>query len=100
MSQDRITKSARGEECQIRFPGICNHNPETTIWAHANSLAAGKGVGKKSLTLLGSYACSACHDLVDGRRPRPEGWMPTDVRLAFYEGHERSMVILERKGLL
>ena len=27
----KITQSARGERCQIRFPGICNHDPETTV---------------------------------------------------------------------
>ena len=100
MSQDRITKSARGEECQIRYVDGCNHNPETTCWVHSNSLAAGKGVGLKSLTLLGSYGCSCCHDIYDGRRPRPEGMSLDDARLGFYEGHERSLVILERKGLL
>ena len=100
MTQDRIPKSARGEECQIRYVAGCNFDPATTCWAHSNSLAAGKGVGLKSLTLLGAYACSNCHDIYDGRRQRPEGMSLNDVRLGFYEGHERSLVILERKGLL
>ena len=92
-----ITKSARGEECQVRLPGICNGDPATTVWAHANGSAAGKGIGMKSLDLLGSYACSACHDEYDRRTMKMElGY----VRLAFWYGHARSLVLLGEKGLV
>lgn len=97
---DKITESARGEECQIRYPGICNRNRETTIWAHSNALGAGRGIAYKSLSLCGSYACSACHDCYDGRIPRPKHWTADDVRLMFYQGHERSLVVLASKGLI
>ena len=30
----KITASANGEECQVRYIGICTHNPATTIWSH------------------------------------------------------------------
>lgn len=53
---------ARNQECQIRAPG-CNYNTETTVLAHLN----GAGMGLKSHDLLGAWACSHCHDLVDGR---------------------------------
>lgn len=92
----RIRESARGEECQIRLPGICNFNAETTVWAHANGSAAGKGIGMKSPDILGAYACSACHDAVDGRTKTPRH----EVRLAFWEGHARSVRILIDKGLI
>lgn len=92
----KITESARGEACQIRLPNVCNFNPETTVWAHANGSAAGKGVGMKSPDILGTYACSACHDAVDGRTRIPRH----EVRLAFWEGHARSVRILIDKGLL
>lgn len=95
---DAITKSARGEDCQIRLPGVCNFNPETTVWAHANGSAAGKGIGMKSESLLGTYACSACHDVVDGRT-RVSRSDPA-VKLAFWEGHARSLRILIEKGIL
>ncbi|ECK2143415.1 DUF1364 domain-containing protein, partial [Salmonella enterica subsp. enterica serovar Enteritidis] len=29
-----LRKAARGRECQVRIPGYCNHNPETTVLAH------------------------------------------------------------------
>ncbi len=94
----KITESARGMECQVRIPGICNGNPETVVWAHANGSAAGKGIGMKSPDPLGAYACSACHDEVDRRT-----WFVLDralVRLCFWEGHARSLRILIDKGLV
>lgn len=92
----KITESARGQECQIRLPGVCNFNSETVVWAHANGSAAGKGIGMKSPDILGAYACSACHDAVDGRTTIPR----REVRLAFWEGHARSVRILLEKGLI
>lgn len=96
----KIRRSARGEQCAIRIPGICNHDPETTVLCHANGSAAGKGIGMKSPDELGAYGCYACHMVVDGQRKSPEGWTRDDVRLAFWEGHARTLIILKNKGLL
>ena len=100
----KIRESARGMYCQIRLPGICNHDPATTVWCHANGHAAGKGVGMKSHDLLGAYGCSNCHDVYDRRRgpsnfPGCEVTWP-DVELAFHEGHQRSLVILIERGVI
>jgi len=65
MAQTKITRSANGEDCAIRLPGICNFNPETTILAHFNTI--GKGMGIKSNDIHAAYMCSDCHDAVDGR---------------------------------
>ena len=93
-----IRNSARGMQCQIRLPGICNHNPETVVWAHGNGSAAGKGIGMKSHDLLGAYGCSNCHDAYDRRMPVD---LPrADVELAFWEGHARSLVLLIERGII
>lgn len=96
----KIRQSARGQECQVRIIGVCNHNSETVIWAHPNNGAAGKGMGMKAKNGLGSYCCSSCHDVIDGRAPRPAGMRKNDVDMAFHEGHQRSYVILIEKGLV
>lgn len=96
----KITLSARGEDCQVRLEGVCNFNPETVVWAHANSLASGKAKGKKSEDALGTYACSACHDVIDGRVPRPTFMTWETVQIAFHEGHQRSFLKLLQKGLV
>lgn len=68
----KILASAKGQTCAARFFGICNGNAETTVWAHLNGAAFGKGMGIKAHDILGFYACSDCHAYYDfghGRRP-------------------------------
>lgn len=84
----------------VRIPGHCLFHPETVIWAHSNALAAGKGVGLKSIDILGSYACHVCHDIYDRRRPTPAGMTREEIELAFHEGHCRSVIRLFEKGLI
>lgn len=95
-----IRDSARGEECTVRLLGVCNHDPQTTVWSHYPLGAAGKGMGTKSLDLAGCYSCSACHDVVDGRVPTPTYLSRNGVMLSWHEGHMRSLVRLAEKGLL
>ena len=54
---------AKGRDCDIRLPGICNFDPATSVWAHL----PGGGMGTKKPDILGCVACSACHDEVDRR---------------------------------
>ena len=60
-----IRKSAKGEDCTLNLLGVCNHNPETTVFAHLKS--GTHGMGLKGTDLIGAYACSSCHDFIDGR---------------------------------
>lgn len=94
----KITQSARGQECTVRIPSICNGNPETVVFAHVNGIRFGHGVGKK--TKWGAYSCSACHDCTDGRIPRPHGMTHDQVKLAHYEGVIETLNKLVEKGLL
>ena len=96
----KITESARGRECQIRIPGVCNHDTTTVVWCHANGSAAGKGIGMKSPDLLGAYGCFNCHSVVDGAPATPEVYSRSEVRLMFWEGHARSLRILIEEGLV
>lgn len=62
----KLRESARGQDCTLRIPGICNFNPETTVLAH---LPCGmKGVGMKSPDMMAVFACSCCHAFIDGHR--------------------------------
>ena len=93
----KITKSAHGEPCQIRLAGYCNHNPETTVLAHYR-LSDYCGMGIKPPDFMGAYACSACHDAVDGRIKTDLS--EDELRLVHAEGVMRTLVILQKKGLL
>ena len=96
----KLTKSARGEHCQVRIPDICNFNPETTVLAHLN----GGGAGMKHSDIHGAYCCSDCHDAIDGRAYRiaTEDYVYNreDLKLMHLEGMVRTQIIMIEKGLI
>jgi hypothetical protein len=55
-------KLAQGRDCEVRIPGHCNGNSETTILAHIG----GAGMARKAHDLHGAWCCSGCHAAVDG----------------------------------
>lgn len=65
----KITRSARGESCSLRVPGVCKFDHETTVFAHAPCVE--KGMGIKSPDWWGAYACHGCHNFMDGRAISP-----------------------------
>lgn len=96
MSQDKFTKAARGRDCQIRIPG-CPNDTQTTVLAHYR-LAGTCGVGMKPNNLQGAWACSYCHDAVDGRID--VGIDREDLRLYHAEGMMRTIDSLIREQIL
>jgi len=95
-----ITKSSKGEDCQVRYVGVCSHDPAKTIWSHARHGAGGRGKGIKALDIAGAFACTDCDAVYDGQRPRPAGMTREQADLDWFMGHLRSLVILCEKGLI
>jgi hypothetical protein len=93
-----LRKEAKGRGCMVRLPGICNFNSETVVLAHIR-LAGVSGMGMKSPDLIGAWACSACHDEIDGRTNR-SGLTRDELRLAHYDGMVRTIVQLKKEGLI
>jgi len=91
-----LRKLARGQQCMVRIPGVCNGNPETTVLAHYR-LAGECGMGVKPLDVMGAWCCSACHDYVDGRVSIAGR---ETVRLAHAEGVMRTISALVRMGAI
>ncbi|MEE8207856.1 MAG: DUF1364 domain-containing protein, partial [Nitrosomonadaceae bacterium] len=94
-SLSKIRKSARDEDCQVRIPGVCNFNPETTILGHLG----GAGMARKSNDIHSAYCCSDCHDVIDGR-VKCLDFTNTEIKLMFYDGMVRTQLILIEKGLI
>lgn len=90
--QTKLTRAARGRECQVRVPGICNGNPETTVLAHFRMSGTRCGVGLKPNDLQGAWACSSCHDAIDGRRKTD--FSSDELRIMHLEGMVRTIDIL------
>jgi hypothetical protein len=95
-----IRKSARGQECTLQILGVCNGDSSTVVLCHSNSLADGKGMGLKASDEKACFGCSACHDVLDGRAPRPVGMTKEDVEAAFNYAVERTHEMLRAMGLI
>lgn len=94
--QTKLTKAARGRDCQIRVPGICNGDSNTTILAHFRMAGTRCGTGLKPNDLQGAWSCSACHDAVDARAKTE--FSRDELRVMHLEGVVRTIDILVAEG--
>lgn len=94
MKSNKIRKSAKGRDCQVRLDFICNFDPATTVLAHVGK---GGGMGAKALDIHATFACSACHDEMDGRTRTMDR---TLVELYSWHGVQRTQTILVNEGLI
>lgn len=96
MKSKKIRDSARGEECTLKVIGVCNHDVDTTVYAHINFL--GSAMGAKSPDYMGCYACSSCHDFLDGRANYDH---PEREALDYYKGRALALTVgrLIEKGV-
>jgi len=90
----KIRQSAKGKACALRIPGVCNGNPEKTVFAH---LPGNKGIGTKNHDLFGVYACSDCHDWLDGRK---ENKLCLNKEWEFLRALQETQIILYQQGLI
>ena len=89
-----LRKEARGRLCQIRIPGVCNHDPETTVLCHLG----GGGMGLKQHDLFGAWGCSSCHDVIDGRARASAVHPLSAIRIMHLEGIIRTQQTLINEG--
>ena len=87
-----LRKLARGMDCTVRIPGVCNFNPETTVLAHVRQVGI-SGMGRKAPDLLAAYACSACHEYCDTHRD-------AQTELDFLRGVMRTQYLLIEGALV
>jgi hypothetical protein len=96
----KIRSAARGQECTLQIFDVCNCDPETTVLCHDNRIESGKGMGLKAPDSEACFACSSCHDVLDGRTPRPN-WLTLDALWRRFDlARMRTHEILRREGLL
>lgn len=96
----KITQSANGEQCTVRYFWINFHNPETVVFAHSNKSIHGKGMGLKAKDEFGAYACYRCHAIYDGHEKRPDHITKEYVDDVFNHAMEITRKILIEKGLI
>ncbi|MDA5482163.1 DUF1364 domain-containing protein [Yersinia intermedia] len=92
-----LRKEARGRECQIRIPGVCNGNDETSVLAHYR-MSGTCGTGIKPDDLQAAIGCSDCHDAIDGRKK--SDYTRDELRLLHAEGVFRTQAIWKNEGFI
>jgi len=99
VKSNKIRDSARHEECQLRLHPYCNMDRGTTVLAH---LPSGSGMGQKSPDICSVYACSNCHDIIDGRFTHYDhDLLPKYAILeAMMQGHFRTLTRMIEKGVI
>lgn len=95
-----IRRAARFQACTLLIPGVCNGDPATTVLCHSNQLSDGKGMGLKAPDTQACFGCSSCHDVLDGRAPRPDWLSYEALQTQFHYARERTHEILRQKGLI
>lgn len=93
MANSKIRQSARDEDCSLRL-GMCSGN-ETVILAH---IGRNRGMGIKCGDNMAVYACSNCHDLIDGRVDNPH--LDLDLEYEKLRALEETQGKLISKGLM
>jgi hypothetical protein len=69
----RLRMSAKGQDCTLQLPNVCNHDSTTTVLAHLPSPVA--GMATKGDDWHAVFACSSCHAHMDTRqRPALESY--------------------------
>lgn len=90
----KLRNSARGQDCQIRIPGVCNFNPETTVLAHVGK----SGMGQKANDYEATFGCSDCHNAIDYRVKT--GWHRDELERFANDGMRRTWAIWIEMGLI
>ena len=93
----KLRRAAQGRDCLVRGPG-CNGDPESVVLAHLR-FAGMAGVGQKPPDICGCWACSQCHDFLDGRREEP-GFNLAMRRQYALDALLRTLKTLDEEGLV
>ena len=94
----KLLKAAKGQECTVQVPGVCIGGTETTVAAHSPFGEDGKGMGQKADDCFIAFACSACHDWLDGRGKKITSDYDRDAY--FNRGVKRTLRNLLERGIL
>lgn len=77
---------AAGKPCLVQVRGVCKQRTETTIAAHSNKAAHGKGKSIKAHDYYSVWCCFECHIWLD------QGPMPAHVKdVVFMNAHLRQV---------
>ncbi len=95
-----LRREAKGRDCTVMVPGVCNRNIETTVLAHLNIRSIFRlGMGGKVPDWAGAFCCSDCHDLID-LRAKSKVYSADEIKVMHLEGVIRTQKMLIDEGML
>lgn len=71
----KVLNEAKGKDCTLNIVGVCNYDPSTTVAAHLPDETHGLALKADDVAAV-CWACSNCHDVIDGRAKWPENEKP------------------------
>jgi len=94
----KLRDLARGQECTLQIPGVCNHNPETTVLAHLPDES--HGIARKSDDLSACFADHECHSVIDGRSRMVDYFDPGELEWYMRRAMVRTWRIAIEAGVI
>lgn len=95
----KYLRGAKGSPCTFTGP-TCSGDLETTVFAHLNGAAFGKGKGQKAHDIAGFDACHSCHAYVDiGHGTKPQ-MSDAEFNWHLLRAVVRTMVNRVRRGII
>ena len=93
-----LIEAARGRDCQMRIPRVCNFDSTTTVLAHVRRGSVA-GMGQKPPDVCGVLACSYCHDAIDHRN-NMGAYTPVEMDTMILDGLCRTLNLWASEGYL
>lgn len=90
-----IRRAAKGKPCTLEIPGICQHDSETTVFAHVKDESFGRGV--KADDISGFFADHWCHAAYDQHRT---GLEEADELRLVLRAMQRTLRLLVIEGIV
>jgi hypothetical protein len=95
---EALRRSAKGQSCTIRLPGVCLGTTDTTVLCHLPGHAG--GMGTKEHDLHAAYGCRACHDCIDRHEHARHGLTDAIVLDAMLRALSETQERMVRAGLI
>ncbi len=96
----KLTAAAKGQQCTLQIPGVCQGGTETTVPCHS-PLGEDRN-GTKAPDFAVMDGCMACHSRIDRREKMPDGDYINDDDQRFYahRGIMRTLANRFERGII
>ena len=96
---NKLLAAAKGQQCQLQIPGVCQGGTETTVACHSPLCEDRNGTKAPDFSI--AFGCMACHDVLDRRKRAGAQYLTEDdQRYYFHRGLLRTLANIFDRGIL